>query len=115
MIKKFAFIFTLILSTQGLCQVDEQLAAKRANYQINDYFKAGNYLIYDCFRGYYTCVDEDGFNKCKELRQKDKVDNKPQYSCAQLKKFSDHAGCAKTNYEVIEANAKKRFCYPKNN
>ena len=113
MIKSLLFIPLIIFSLQAYGQADEALQEMRANFQINDYFKAGSYLIFDCWRGYYTCVDEDGYKLCGELRQQDMDKKKSEYSCAPLKNFPTKTACAKKNYEVVEAVAKKRFCYPK--
>ena len=111
---KFALFYCISFSIQVYGQVDEALSEKRANYQINEFYKAGSFLIYDCYRGYYTCVDEDGFNKCRDKRLEDTKLKLKDYSCAPLKKLPTNKECAYKNYEVIEANAKKRFCYPKN-
>jgi hypothetical protein len=104
----------MLLSIQGLAQDDEELSYKKSNYQINDDYKAGNHLIYNCLREYYTCVDEDGLNLCTEKRNKAMEKGEKFYPCAPLKKFSNKIKCGKKNYEVIESLAKKRFCYPKN-
>ncbi len=111
--KILIFFFLITLSFQAMGQVDEELEARRSNYQINDHYKAGSYLIYDCWRGFYTCVDEDGFKNCREKRQEDMNKKKGEYSCAPLNKFPTKTVCAQKNYEVVEALAKKRFCYPK--
>lgn len=111
--KRMFFFFLILLSYQSFAQVDEALENRRANYQINDYYKAGSYLIFDCFRDYYTCVDEDGFKRCREKRQQDMEKKLNVFTCAPLKKFQTQTICAQKNYEVVEAVAKKHFCYPR--
>ncbi|MBC7427101.1 MAG: hypothetical protein H7336_00725 [Bacteriovorax sp.] len=110
---KFLVLLTVLFSIQGHAQEDEALTEKKSNYQVNDDYKAGNDLIYDCARIAYACVDEDGYNKCNEKR-KEAIEKKIEpYPCAPLKKFPTKINCAQKNYEVIESLAKKRFCYPK--
>ncbi len=110
--KNVFILFTLLFSLKGFAQDDEALKELKSNFQMSEEFKAGESLIYDCKRGYYTCTDKDGFDKCKMKRDKDKADGLTFYSCAQLKVFPNRLDCLKTNYEIIEGNTKKRFCYP---
>ena len=93
--------------------VDDELSHKRMNYQINSRYKAGEYLIYQCEFEYYACVDADANQKCIDDRQKGKDKKHDVYTCAPLKKFATKKACLVSNYEVVEAIAKKRFCYPK--
>ena len=110
--KNAIFIFLFLFSLQGLAQEDAALMELKSNYQMSEEFKAGSALIYDCKRGHYTCTDSDGYAKCKMKRDFDKTKGLTFYSCAQLKIFPTKVDCVKMNYEVIEGNAKKRFCYP---
>ncbi len=114
MINKLVLLAAVLFSFQGLAQDDEALSAKKANYQVNDNYKSGNFLIYNCESGYYSCVDQDGYTKCQEKRQLAMDKKKKTYPCAPLKKFQNKKLCGQKNYEVVESLAMKRFCYPKN-
>ncbi|MBC7714477.1 MAG: hypothetical protein H7177_14120 [Rhizobacter sp.] len=107
------FLMSVLISFHAYGQEDAELTHKKANYPINDYYKAGNFLIYNCENDYYVCVDEDAFKLCGDKR-KEAIDKKLKYyPCAPLNKFPTKAKCGEKNYEVIESLAKKRFCYPK--
>lgn len=86
---------------------------KKTDYQINGRYKAGAFLIYDCEGEYYACVDQDGSDKCRTKREEGIVKKQTRLPCAPLKKFDDKKSCLEKNYEVLEALATKRFCYPK--
>nr|BDT28042.1 hypothetical protein BHI3_15080 [Bacteriovorax sp. HI3] len=92
---------------------DDDLSYRKSHYQIDSRYKAGEYLIYQCEFQYYTCVDKDGWESCQEKRSVDKEKKRSPYSCAPLKKFPSKKKCLEENYQVVESNAKKRFCYPK--
>ena len=106
-------ILFFILST-NLLLGDE---FSRSHYQINKHYKAGAFLIYDCEGLYFSCVDADSNEACKSKREfamANANNTKDQsYPCAPLRKFSEQADCQRKNYAVVEANAKRRFCYPK--
>jgi hypothetical protein len=93
---------------------DEELSLKKSNYQIDQNYKAGSYLIYNCENGHYACVDKDGFTFCKNRRDEAKEKMSKIYPCSPISEFASKTKCAYKNYEVIEELAKKRFCYPKN-
>lgn len=86
---------------------------KKTDYQINGRYKAGAFLIYDCEGEYYACVDQDGSDKCRTKREEGIVKKQTRLPCAPLKNFDDKKTCLEKNYEVVEALAAKRFCFPK--
>ena len=84
-----------------------------SDYEINWKYKAGEYLIYDCERRHYACVNHEGNSNCLEERNfaiKKKLNN---YPCAPLAKFDDKKSCVEKNYKIVDIDAPKRFCYPK--
>lgn len=101
----------VFLSVGQLLAQDSELESKKSQYQINSRYKAGQYLIYDCFGRYYTCVEQDSFEACKTKRAQNHT--KGPYLCAPLKKFKNKEECVKHNYEAIEAATLQRFCFPK--
>lgn len=92
---------------------DNELLLKKMNYQINNKYKAGMFLIYDCKGEYYACVDGDGNENCRESRDASIAKKDGRYPCAPLKKYENVQECLVKNYEVIESLALKRFCFPK--
>ena len=85
----------------------------KTDYRIDWTYHGGEYLIYDCSRAHYACVDLEGQNNCVEERKFALQMNARIYPCAPLKKFSHKKLCVLKNYEVVDLNAVKRFCYPK--
>lgn len=92
---------------------EELIEEKKSNYQITNRYKGGPYLVYDCEGEFYACVDVDGSEKCREKRDESINKKETRLPCAPLKKFEDKKTCLQKNYEVLEAVATKRFCFPK--
>ncbi len=86
---------------------------RKEDYPLDDKYKGGPYLIYDCERKHYACVDVDGHELCKTARQKSIDEKTKEYACAPLKIFDEKKKCIIKNYEVMERNAWKRFCFIK--
>lgn len=84
----------------------------KSDYQIDTINNAGEFLIYDCAKKHYACVDQNSFQNCQEERQKSISLKKSQLSCTPLKKFDDKIACIKGNYKVVDSMTLKRFCFP---
>lgn len=108
---KLTILLFAMMSVSQLLAQDSELEAKKSQYPINSRYKAGQYLIYDCFGRYYTCVEEDSYLACKTKREQNQT--KGAYLCAPLKKFKNKEECVAQNYQAIETNTLQRFCYPK--
>lgn len=100
------FLFALILSSSTL-------HAQIGDYAIDDHYKAGNNLIYECARKHYVCVNNDGWEKCTAAREYSIERKEKVYLCAPLKKYDEKTKCVVKNYQVVEKNVWKRFCFPK--
>ena len=97
------FIIWAILGSQGLFASE--------NYPLNWKYRGGSNLIYDCINKYYACVNEISSDRCHEERAK-AIENKlDKYPCAVLKSFAKKEDCLRKNYEVLNANTVKKFCY----
>jgi hypothetical protein len=101
---KISFIILFSLSWTASFAKDE--------YLIDWKYHAGEYLIYDCEREHYACVDIDGNANCLEERNFAKEKKFSSLTCAPLKKFKNKKECVEENYKVVDIGAKKRFCYP---
>ena len=108
------WLFLIFLSCKVFAQSgNDVIASPKGVYRIDGNYLAGKYLIYDCEKKHYACVDSDGNSRCKELRS-DAIASKAQiYPCAPLSAYADKKSCVEKNYKFIESNANKRFCYPK--
>ncbi len=105
------FIFNFCISS-AFAENNEEF--KNSNYPIDWKYKAGEYLIYDCERSYYACVDKEGQETCKKERNAALENKSKDLKCASLKKFQNKKSCVIENYNVLYRNAFRRFCYPKN-
>ncbi|MBY0416047.1 MAG: hypothetical protein K2Q18_17885 [Bdellovibrionales bacterium] len=94
---------------------DYTLEEKLAHYKMDDELRSGFYLIYDCDKKAFTCVDDVSFNYCKDRRNNlSYFEKEKKYACAPLKKYVDREACLHANYEVMQAAPFTRFCYVKN-
>jgi hypothetical protein len=111
--KWFFLSFLTFLTFKSLAQSGpEGIESSRGAYKIDTRYFAGKYLIYDCERKHYACVDLAGHSKCKEMRQSS-IENKSKlYPCAPLSAFDDKKSCVEKSYNLVELNTAKRFCYP---
>lgn len=86
-------------------------AFEREDYQINRQFKAGPFLIYHCVDQFFACVDQAGFEKCKEMRNELNTVGKKKKNCAPLKEFSEKKECLQEQYRVSALTIPKRYCH----
>ncbi|MEI8347103.1 MAG: hypothetical protein WCG27_06535, partial [Pseudomonadota bacterium] len=68
---------------------------ERMTKRISEVYKSGMYLIYDCIERHFACVNNDGFERCREQRELSKKRGRGLLSCAPLKKFSTTPECNK--------------------
>ncbi len=104
------FLSLFIQTTYGAEPEPEKF---EASFKINSRFYSGSALIYDCSRGYFTCVDVDGLETCKAAREYSEYVGEFRLNCAPLRVFKTRLECLKENYRVLESAGTKRFCYPK--
>lgn len=111
---KLVFIGWCFISTSCFGQpVAEAPPGPKIDYQIDWKYKAGEYLIFDCERSHFACVNSDGDDNCREERNFAMEKRAGRYPCAPLKKFKDKKSCIEKSYQLVDLNALKRFCYPK--
>jgi len=91
----------------------EKVEVFEPSFKINSRYYSGSALIYDCDKGYFTCVDSEGLETCKDLRMQDDYKGEFKLSCAPLRVFKTRLECLKENYRVLEAAGPKRYCFPK--
>ena len=75
----------------------------------NKWFR-GNYLIYDCDKGFYACVNRPSFIKCTDQRTIRIEERRPALGCAPLKRFDSQKECFKVQYEKVHNQVPKLFC-----
>jgi hypothetical protein len=115
---KFALIIISLYSFSCLGQTNAQVDAEpsiapKSDFQIDWKYRAGPYLIFDCERNHYACVDTFGNSNCQEERNFAIGKKLISYPCAPLKKFDDKKACVEKTYQIMGRNALHRFCYPK--
>lgn len=75
----------------------------------NKWFR-GNYLIYDCDKGFYACVNSVSFEKCEFQRTSRKERRQTSLGCAPLKRFNTQAECFEVQYAKVHNQVPKIFC-----
>lgn len=78
--------------------------------QISVGYFSGEYLLYDCKKGHFACVDAESFEDCQESRGHFIKISESILPCAPLKKFPHFEDCEKAQFEEIERPKKKEFC-----
>lgn len=78
--------------------------------RISDKWFRGNYLIYDCEKGNFICVNLFSFNQCQSQREEDKKQKQTHLRCAPFKKFPTQKKCFAEQYRQIENQKPKVFC-----
>lgn len=75
----------------------------------NKWFR-GNYLIYDCDKGFYACVNNRSFIQCTDQRTIRIEERRPALGCAPLKRFDSQKECFKVQYAKMHNQVPKIFC-----
>ena len=78
--------------------------------QISQKYYDGQYLIYDCAKHHWTCVDLDGFKECQEERSKAGKDYKRNLACAPFKEFKTKKECEVFQQKKVNNPEGKKFC-----
>jgi len=74
-------------------------------------FTSGPYLIFDCRSQTFICVNESGFDYCRQIRQESQAAGKQILDCAPLKNYLMEEKCGAAAQKAIDHLAAKNFCY----
>ena len=107
------FLISMNSFAETAAPADTFIQPRNFDYKIDWKYNAGEYLIYDCERRNYACVNMEGNANCIEERNFAIETKESSYPCAPLAKFSDKKSCVLKNYKIVDINALRRFCYPK--
>lgn len=88
----------------------DQLQKQKEEPRISNKWYRGNYLIYDCSKGNYVCVNDISFLNCGDQRQADIDARVTNLKCAPLKRFGSQEDCFKAQYSKIHNQMPKLFC-----
>ena len=108
----YFFLFT-VESTFGQSNFTNVELVAQEEYQLDWKYRAGQYLIYDCDRGHYACINKTGLDNCVEERNYAIAIKAKSLKCAPLKNFTNKKECIEKSYKLVDIGAIKRFCYPK--
>ncbi|MBT7608119.1 MAG: hypothetical protein HN576_00080 [Bacteriovoracaceae bacterium] len=79
-------------------------------FLISGTYRNGEYLIYDCKKRHFACVNNDSYANC-EKRRKESFELKYSFlPCVPLKKFKEQRLCFKKQVELIGQVPDKKFC-----
>ncbi|MDH5580755.1 MAG: hypothetical protein OEY33_02535 [Bdellovibrionales bacterium] len=80
-------------------------------HQITDIYSSGSYLIYDCKKRSFICVDFLNFENCSKERDFAKKQRYLNMPCAPLKEFKHFQYCKEAQYQLIHNISSRDFCY----
>lgn len=78
--------------------------------QISQKYYSGATLIYDCARGSFICVDEDGVKDCEAERKAAKEKYLSNLACAVFKTFPSIKECTKYQQTKVNNPEGKKYC-----
>lgn len=102
-------IFTIVLlfhSPSIMAEIEYHGDTK----QISKKYYDGPYLIYNCTKGHWTCVDLDGYKACQKERDQAKTDYKRNLTCAAFKEFPSKKECEVYQQSKVNNPDGKKFC-----
>ncbi|MDD0852284.1 hypothetical protein HBN50_04205 [Halobacteriovorax sp. GB3] len=79
--------------------------------KISSEYRRGQFLIYDCKKKSFICVDKDSFELCKSKRLEMRELKSRHLSCAPLKDFKDQKVCFDNQLDNIYRARIKTYCY----
>ncbi|MFZ8934434.1 MAG: hypothetical protein ACO20H_08035 [Bacteriovoracaceae bacterium] len=100
------FVFLLL----SLSVFSEDLD-RHVGHQITETYSSGPYLIYDCKKRSFICVDFLNFESCTKDRDFAKKQRYLDMPCAPLKEFEHFQYCKETQYRMIHNISSRDFCY----
>ena len=83
---------------------------RRSEVWISTEFRQGNFLIYDCKKRHFTCVNDEGYLKCGNKREYSYKKRKLNLQCAPLKEYINQKRCFKAVYNMVHSIKSKKFC-----
>ena len=86
-----------------------------SNYQIDNRYKAGKILLYDCEKHSFTCVDQDSIEICEDRNIKRVSLDPVNYSCVRLREYKTRRECLLVNLKVIEEQKRAALCLRSHN
>ena len=83
---------------------------KRKEVWISTEYREGSFLIYDCKGRHFTCVNQEGYSKCINLRKYSYDKRNLNLGCAPLKEYKKAKLCYNALYGMIHSIKSKKFC-----
>lgn len=92
----------------------DKFARQKEEPRISNKWFRGSFLIYDCVKGHFACVNQVSFYKCEEQRAEDIEENRPRLRCSPFKSFKEYESCIAMNYKKMHNQLPKLYCvHPK--
>jgi len=105
-----SFVFSIVFQSTETIAENDAVSKLRAEPYISIRYRRGNFLIYDCRKRHYLCVNKQGFAKCKKERS-DSLDRKRNnLRCTPLKSYETQKDCFAASYKQIHSIKNKSFC-----
>lgn len=107
-------LYFLLIFYSGLILADD-LQKSLAGFDprvdtIAENYEAGQYLLYDCVEGHWTCVTEPYFVECEAKRNEDILARKIESRCAPLGSMPTKKSCFQRQLFLTSNNHGHKFC-----
>ena len=112
--RRIVFVISLFLSFEingnEKKKKIEEVDFRRPEHFISKIYRSGHYLIYDCHKRHFACVNKGSFEYCQKRRKTALLLKKKRVPCAPLKNFSLLDKCIKNQLKFIGETVNKKFC-----
>lgn len=77
---------------------------------ISEKYYDGQFLIFDCSKRHWACVDIDGYKLCEKERDEARKNIKRNLACAPFKEFKTKKECEIFQQSKVNNPEGKKFC-----
>ena len=109
--KKIMILLLFLIAFLSQINAQDEDLRPHISFQMTDGYSSGPFLIYDCNKRSFICVDELNFNECRSERKfaiQQRYFNLP---CAPLKEFKHYNYCVDQQYELVHNISRRDFCF----
>lgn len=99
-------IFYLLLSFNSFSEIEYHSDTK----QISQKYYDGPFLIYDCEKSHWACVDKDGKVDCDKARDFAKINFRKNLACVVFKEFKSRKDCELFQQKKVNNPGGKEYC-----
>lgn len=92
------FFFEVVNSADQSSSISQY---HKDRYLINEYFRGGEQLVYNCQDKYFACIDEESLSNCNQHHK----------MCVPIKKFLTMDECFDRQRDVMQLGKESELCH----